>query len=73
VCSLTSLDLACNRVMVAGVQVLCNTTAAPNLHIKWEPRSFFEVSRKRTTGTIRTSQRITTRTFDQKAPRHLAG
>ena len=27
----------------AGVQALRNTTAAPNLRIEWEPRSFLEV------------------------------
>jgi hypothetical protein len=42
--SLAFLDLAgCNWVTAAGVQALRNTTAAPNLHIEWEPRSFFEV------------------------------
>ena len=40
----TFLDIRhCNRVTAAGVQALRNTTAAPNLRIEWEPRSFFEV------------------------------
>ena len=40
----TFLDIRhCNRVTAAGVQALRNTTAAPNLHIEWEPRSFLEV------------------------------
>jgi hypothetical protein len=40
--SLTFLNLTnCIRVTGAGVQALRNTTAAPNLHIEWEPRSFF--------------------------------
>ena len=34
----TFLDIRhCNRVTAAGVQALRNTTAAPNLHIEWEP------------------------------------
>jgi hypothetical protein len=42
--SLAFLDLTnCIWVTAAGVQALRNTTAAPNLHIEWEPRSFFEV------------------------------
>ena len=42
--SFTFLDIRhCNRVTAAGVQALRNTTAAPNLHIEWEPRTFFEV------------------------------
>jgi hypothetical protein len=42
--SLACIDIRhCNRVTAAGVQTLRNTTAAPNLHIEWEPRSFFEV------------------------------
>jgi hypothetical protein len=36
--SLTFLNLnGCDKVTAAGVQALRNTTAAPNLHIEWEP------------------------------------
>jgi F-box/leucine-rich repeat protein 14 len=36
--ALTSIDLRwCNKVTAAGVQALRSTTAAPNLHIEWEP------------------------------------
>ena len=36
--SLTFLNLTgCDKVTAAGVQALRNTTAAPNLHIEWEP------------------------------------
>ena len=44
--SLAFLDLTnCIWVTAAGVQALRNTTAAPSLHIEWEPPSedyFFE-------------------------------
>ena len=36
--TLTYLDVTgCDKVTAAGVQALRNTTAAPNLHIEWEP------------------------------------
>jgi hypothetical protein len=38
--ALTSLDLRyCIKVTAAGVQALRNTTAAPSLHIEWDPPS----------------------------------
>jgi hypothetical protein len=41
--SLTFIDLTgCDRVTAAGVQALRNTTAAPNLHIEWEPPAVVE-------------------------------
>jgi hypothetical protein len=41
--SLTFINLnGCDRVTAAGVQALRNTTAAPNLHIEWEPPAVVE-------------------------------
>jgi hypothetical protein len=41
--SLTFLNVTfCNKVTAAGVQALRNTTAAPNLHIEWEPPAVVE-------------------------------
>jgi hypothetical protein len=41
--SLTFLSLnGYDKVTAAGVQALRNTTAAPNLHIEWEPPAVVE-------------------------------